>query len=87
MTLYRTPHAKPGELKSGWGKAGGSQPAINYAWGGGGADGPDARIVCNALEEAPVYGGRSLVEELEQRGYDLTTLKFSIRLKKPNDAT
>jgi hypothetical protein len=30
------------------------------------------------------YGDSPLLTELERRGYDLSTLKFSVRLKKPS---
>jgi hypothetical protein len=33
-----------------------------------------------ALEQRP-----SLIEELEARGYDITTLRFSIRMKETTD--
>lgn len=36
-----------------------------------------------ALNHTPVVGceGRSIVKELAERGYDITTLRFSIRKK------
>lgn len=80
---YRIVKAKPGELKAAFGRDGtrDNTPGIQYAWGGGGAQKPDARILSNALEDARVFGGRPLVQELEARGYDITTLKFSIQHK------
>lgn len=74
--------AKPGQLRAGWGRPGkGQTPDLCYAWGGAGSQSPDARVLCNILEEAPTSSGRSLREELEARGYDITTLKFSIEIK------
>lgn len=80
------PKAKPGQLLARYGRASrGQDLEICYAWGGRGADSPDARILSNALEEVPVFGGRSLSEELTRRGYDITTLRFSIeRLPTPS---
>lgn len=75
--------AKPGEQKVSWGRPGaGQEPAVCYCWGGKGADKSDSRLLCMALEDTPIYEGRSLVEELERRGYDITTLKVTIQMKK-----
>lgn len=81
---YRTPTAKPGELKAAYGRVN-RELQIGYAWGGQGAQKPDSRILMNALEGVPVYCGKTLAEELETRGYDLTTLRFSVRLKEATD--
>jgi hypothetical protein len=74
--------AKPGQLRAGWGRPDpGEDPDICYAYGGGGAAKPDGRILAEALEGLTIYEGRSLREELDRRGYDITTLKFSIEQK------
>lgn len=93
MKRYRALTAKPGELKAGYGREDRHcSPSVVYVWGGQGAQKPDARILGAAfedkrqgyafpsmtLEERP-----SLIEELEARGYDITTLRFSIRKKTP----
>lgn len=88
---YRTPAAKPGEVKIVYGRAGRHDaPDLCSAWGGGGADKCDARLIMHALTErrmAPAFPSLkyeerpSLVEELEARGYDIETLKFSIQRK------
>lgn len=77
---WRTPTAKPGELKAQYGRVDGSLD-IAYCWGGGGAQSPDGRILSNALEGAHIHGGKTLCEELIARGYDITTLRFSIQQK------
>lgn len=72
--------AKPGELIAAFGTAErGDRPDIQYAWGGGGASKSDGRILCNALEEVKVFNGKTLREELTDRGYDISTLRFSIK--------
>jgi hypothetical protein len=74
-----TPVARSSQLLARWGRAErGDAPSIVYAWGAAGACKADSRILMAALEEAPVYEGLSLVSELKARGYDLTTIKFSI---------
>lgn len=80
MKRYRAPTAKPGELKAAFGRVDGALD-IGYAWGGAGAHSPDARILSRTLEDTPIFEGRTLVQELEHRGYDLKTLKFSIMQK------
>jgi hypothetical protein len=75
----RVPKAKPGELIACWGRPDrGEDPDLVYAWGGKGADSSDGRILSNALENAVVFDGRTLKQELMARGYDITTLRFSI---------
>jgi hypothetical protein len=87
------PTAKPGELKAVWGRAErGDAPDIVYAWGEG-VNRADGRMLHNALSGERLrptmknLGGyevdKSFLEELENRGYDLTTLKFSIQKKTP----
>lgn len=79
---YRTVKAKPGELKAGYGTdEPRNRPDVVYAWGGDGAAKADAYILAAAFEENAIHGGRSLVRELESRGYDLSTIRFSIRMK------
>lgn len=79
----RVPTAKPGELKACYGRAErGDSPDICYVWGGEGAHKSDGRILSEALEHAEVFDGKNLRQELEARGYDITTLKFSISQKK-----
>ncbi len=80
----RVPKPKPGVLEARWGKASrGDEESIVYVHGGGGSSKPDGRILCRALEDLHVHDGRSLAEELLARGYDLTTLRFSIKLREP----
>ena len=80
------PTAKPGEQKVCWGRPGkGQTPSLCYAWGGNGADYSEGRLLCRTLEDTPIYEGRSLVEELERRGYDITTLKVTIQMKKESN--
>ncbi|UWR74105.1 hypothetical protein [Phaeobacter inhibens] len=75
-------HAKTGQLRAGWGRPErGAEPDLCYAWGGGGASKSDSRLICNALEQAGTSSGKTLREELEARGYDIATLKFSIEQK------
>lgn len=86
----RTIPAKPGQLKAQWGKEDRhAEASVVYLWGGSGAAKADARVLMSALERKPlrvgfdgrVTEGASLVEELEARGYDLSTLRFTIQMK------
>lgn len=84
----RPPVTKPGQLRAYWGRSEpGAKPTVIYTWGAGGACKADGRILMTALEEAKVFGGKSLVQELEARGYDLSTLRFTIEMKKDGGET
>jgi hypothetical protein len=81
--------ARPNELTALWGRADRySEPDVCYAWGDG-VPRCDSRLIHNILSSERVVldlcGGYtfepSLLDELEKRGYDLTTLKFSISKK------
>ena len=59
---------------------------MKVRWDGNGASKNDAALIMFALCDQPLYtrAGKndpSLVNELEARGYDITTLRFSIRKK------
>ena len=77
-----TLHAKPGQLRAGWARPDPGEPAdLCYAWGGEGAAKSDGRYRSDAFENMRNAEGRTLREELEHRGYDIATLKFSIEQK------
>jgi hypothetical protein len=78
----RAPKAKPGELVAKWGKVEGMED-VCYAWGDG-VSKCDAHLLNSALsakQHRPFDGSwsPSFLDELKSRGYDITTLKFSIR--------
>lgn len=52
---------------------------VGFAWGGDGASKADANLVMGVFGLVPVFTGKTLNAELEARGYDLTTLRFSIK--------
>lgn len=93
---WAVPTAKPGEVKIVYGRESRyDTPDLCAAWGGAGADKPDARTVMHALTErrmAPAFPSMdyeerpSLIEELEARGYDITTLRFSVSKRRDRDA-
>lgn len=88
---YRTPTAKPGEIKIVYGKADRySSPDLCVAWGDGVDMKCTARLIMNAIDQKvmrPTFSergydfGPSLIEELEARGFDITTLRISIQRK------
>ncbi len=83
MKRYREPKANPGELKAQYGKLKHDSPDIIYAWGDG-CSSADARLLHYVMSREwyhPADGtwGDSFIKELEKRGYDITTLKFSIK--------
>lgn len=68
------PRQTPRTLKAGWGSSSESHNDLHYVWGEG-IQTCDARLLNSHLPE--------LVKELEKRGYDLKTLRFSVKLKAP----
>ncbi|MET3710354.1 hypothetical protein ABIC65_001034 [Sphingomonas trueperi] len=93
---YRTLTAKPGEVKVAFGRTDRwADPSIVYAWGNGTDMRSASRLLMSALEDKPLkptFGGGveqepSLVEELEARGFDITTLRFSIQKKQVQQDT
>ena len=83
MSRVRKPQIKDGTLTAEWGKLPYDAPDICFTWGKG-CSSADARLLNNALggkmySEIKKDYEDSLIEELKARGYDITTLKFSIR--------
>lgn len=74
--------AKNNQLKAGWSK---SQNDVMYAWGDG-VSKSDAHLLHNFLTILQGFGAKTFLKELESRGYDIKTLKFSIEKKAPNIA-
>lgn len=79
---YRVPKPKPGELRIYWGKAETyDAPQVCYNWGDG-CSSADARLIDNMLKrEFRLANGDwdpCIQDELVRRGYDLSTIKFSI---------
>lgn len=79
--IWRKPVASRDKLIARWGKDDDGDTGIVYA-NGPGTHHSDAHILYFALEINDQGWGRNLLHELEERGYDLTTLKFSIQKKK-----
>ena len=76
-----TLQAKPGQLRVGWARPEpGELPDLVYARGAEGACRADAAMLGHMFEGIE-WDGKTLIQELESRGYDLTTLKFSIQQK------
>ncbi|GAF99915.1 unnamed protein product [marine sediment metagenome] len=78
MKRFRNPSAKPGELKVVYGKTPHDNPDLFYCHGGDGAKPCDSRLLSHFFERVAYFEGRNMRQELALRGYDITTLKFSI---------
>jgi len=91
MTRLRKPKLKEGELRVYWGREGRyAAPDVMLAWQGDWGMSRDTRLLYYYLcSQHPDTGKQplfsvmqpSLIEELASRGYDITTLKFSIMKK------
>lgn len=79
MKRWRKPTAKPGQLKIAYGQEYGDKDLF-FCWGQGTCR-ADSSMLNSYFCYHKGFEGRTLVEELEKRGYDITTLKFSIELK------
>ena len=87
----RTPKLKDGELRMYWGKPSRhDNPDVVLAWQGDQLMKRDTNMLhyymCSKRPDPlakPLYSVMqpSMLEELEARGYDITTLKFSIQKK------
>jgi hypothetical protein len=76
--------AKPRALKIAWGKLDFfSYPSLVYAHGGDGTSGRDVNMLMSIFEDS--MREPNLVSILKERGYDITTLKFSVALKPVED--
>lgn len=92
MKRLRTPKLKDGELRVYWGREPHDQtPEVMFAWQGDRMMKRDTNLLHHHFASKqpdpfakPTFSkmNPSLIEELQQRGYDLTTLKFSIMKKK-----
>jgi hypothetical protein len=91
MKRYRVPKLKDGELRVYWGKEPHDYPDMMFAWQGDSSMKRDSNLLHYVMATQhpdphvqPIFSKMkpSLLEELDSRGYDLTTLKFSI-MKKP----
>lgn len=79
---FRMPRAKPGELLVKYGQEHGDQD-LYYCWPSNDSGMKrDSRVVMSALEEAKILEDKTLRQLLEERGYDITTLKFTIQKRK-----
>ncbi len=79
---FRRVEAKPGTLVAAWGLGNerGEPADLYFSSCSPGASSPDRRVLCEAFEGCKVFGDKTLRQELEARGYDLTTLRFSISI-------
>lgn len=75
--IFKAPVAKEGELVVGYG-----EESLIYCHRANGVGmRRDARMLTLAFERTPLRSGETLRKELEDRGYDIKTLKFSIMKK------
>lgn len=78
---WRKPVAKPGELLVKWGKEYGDEDLYYCFPDNGSGMRRDSKAVMVAFESNVNLDGKNLRQELEARGYDIKTLKFSIMKK------
>lgn len=90
MKRFRTPKLKNGEMRVYWGKLPRDEPDVIFSWQGDSSMKRDSALLHYHMGSRhpdptvqPVFSKMrpSLIEELEARGYDITTLRFSIMKK------
>lgn len=79
---YRQLKAKPNQLRSAYAKEPFESPDLCYAWGEG-CSKADAHLLHNVFSlkrflPNSFESDMSFIDELEKRGYDIKTFKFSI---------
>jgi len=80
MKRYYIPNPKPNELSICYGRERrGCNPDVLYCNGGDGATSSDAHLLSHFIEGVTYFENRNLRQELEHRGYDITTIRFSIK--------
>lgn len=82
---FRVPDPKPGQLLVKYGKMEvGSDVDLIYSHPENTCGmSRDSRLLSLAFEDTKLVTGKTLRQELEDRGYDITTLQFSV-MKKNN---
>ena len=78
------PKAKDGELLVRYGKEFGDEDLFYCYPDNECGMKRDSKMLMLAFER-PLLDGKTLRQELEERGYDITTLKFSVMKKTPNN--
>ena len=86
MKRWRKPTAKTGELKVAFGKYEGELDIFYCYPENESGMSRDSRMLSAFFEWLKGYDGLTLRQELERRGYDITTLKFSVMKANPERA-
>lgn len=80
---WRRPEAKPGQLLVKYGKDNG-ELGLHYCHPENTCGMKrDTRLLMQAIEGMPIFDGKCLRKHLEDRGYDITTLKLSVSKLEP----
>ncbi len=78
---YRSPKAKENELLVKYGQEDGERDLF-YCWPENECGMKrDSKMLSHAFERVEIFDGNNLRAELERRGYDITTLKFTVQKK------
>lgn len=82
--MIRRKHWKDGWLTAWWGRQyRGERKDLHYGF----PCSPDGHFLHNSFNHVKGLDGKPFIQELEERGYDITTLQFSIRRKKVDDSS
>ena len=80
---FRKPEAKPGEILAKYGQEYGEKDLF-YCWPPNDAGmKSDTHLLMTAIERVKIHDDKSLRQLLEERGYDITTFKLTVRKIEP----
>lgn len=74
----RMPSPKPGQIRVAWATERGDKPTIHFCYKGEPSIKRDSNMIMSHFGITPTISGGTFLDELKERGYDLSTLKFSI---------
>ena len=74
----RMPSPKTGQIKVAWATERGDRPSHQFCWKGDPLMKRDVNLIMSHFATTPTIMGTTFLKELKARGYDMSTLKFSI---------
>lgn len=81
----RMPYPKSGQIKVGWAAERGDDPGLIYCRKGPAEMSRDTLMLTQFFQQIEGRFGRTLEQELIERGYDISTFRFSIdKLPEPD---
>ena len=74
----RMPSPKSGQIRVAWATERGDRPTHQFCWKGDPMMKRDINLIMSHFATTPTLTGETFLDELKARGYDMSTLRFSI---------